>query len=698
MRTLPAILFCVFMVAARPAPAASTDHYVVLSNGEKVGHLDVTRNGPAVDIDYEVNNNGRGPGVKEHLLLDSHGLPVAWRIDGHSEMGGAVHEEMTWKNGVQSWISQADRGEQPSPAPKLYVGNDASPWALALYVNAMTRSRSDRIEVLPRGELRLDRLGEVRVNGGSAVVRADAYFVAGVERVPKLILMDRQGQPFALLEDQIVVRAGHESAYAELRRLAQELELRRVQDIQKRSAHVFDAPVRIRRVKVFDPATGHTGEPSSVVFYRGAITTVEPESAAPTPADEVEIDGEGGTLVAGLHDMHSHSNRWSGLFYLALGITSVRDMGNENAVLGDLMRRIDAGEVPGPHIVPSGFIEGRSPFSARLGFIPDTLEEALRDVRWYADRGYIQIKIYNSMNPDWVKPLAAEARRLGLRTAGHIPAFATPDRMLEDGYNEITHVNQLMLGWLLQPGEDTRSPLRLTAMARAADLDLHDARVAHTLALMKEKHAGLDTTAAIVEQLMLSRAGTVAEGAAAYLDHMPIGYQRYRRRSYVTFKDKADEERYQRAFDKVIETLALLHSQQIPLWPGTDDIIGFQLHRELELYVKAGLSPGEALRVATYDCDRYLGRDQLYGSIERGKRADFFLTPGDPSQDIAALHAIRMVVKDGIVYYPAELHAALGITPFAPPPRVTPAKVAGASAVSVRTKPAPAAFGADGPD
>lgn len=677
MRFLPAALSLLCVAANVSSPAASTTHYVVLSNGEKVGHLDVVRNGQTIDLDYDVRNNGRGPGTKEHLILDAQGLPVAWRIDGHSEMGGAVHEEMSWKNGLQSWTSQADQGEHPTPAPMPYIGNDASPWALGLYVTAMTRARADGIEVLPRGRLHLDRLGEVHVGSGAAAIRSDAYFVAGVERVPKLILMDRHGQPFAVLDAQIVVRAGYESAYAELRRLGEELELRRMQQVQQHSAHRFDAPVRIRHVKVFDPATGRTGDPASVVFFRGRITTIEPESAAPTPPEEVEIDGDGGTLVAGLHDMHSHSNRWSGLFYLSLGITSVRDMGNENAVLADLMQRIEAGEVPGPHIIPSGFIEGRSPFSARLGFIPDTLDEALQDVRWYADRGYIQIKIYNSMNPDWVKPLAAEARRLGLRTTGHIPAFATPDRMLEDGYNEITHINQLMLGWLLQPGEDTRSPLRLTAMARAADLDLSDARVAHTLALMKEKHAGLDTTAAIVEQLMLSRAGTVAEGAAAYLDHMPIGYQRYRRRSYVNFKDKADEARYERAFDKVIETLALLHRQQIPLWPGTDDIIGFQLHRELELYVKAGLSPGEALRVATYDCDRYLGRDQQYGSIERGKRADFFLTPGDPSQDIRALHAIRMVVKDGVVYYPAELHAALGITPFAPPPRLTSAKPAG---------------------
>ena len=259
---------------------------------------------------------------------------------------------------------------------------------------------------------------------------------------------------------------------------------------------------------------------------------------------------------------------------------------------------------PGPHIIPSGFIEGRSPYSARVGFIPETLEEGLRDVHWYADRGYLQIKIYNSMNPEWVKPLAAEAHKLGLRTVGHVPAFTTPDRMIEDGYNEVTHINQLMLGWLLAPGEDTRTPLRLTDMARAADLDLADPKVRHTIDLMKAHNTGLDTTAVIVERLMMSRAGQVAEGDAAYLDHVPIGYQRYRKRSFVNFKDDAEKARYDKAFAKVIETLALLHREGIRLWPGTDDATGFTVHRELELYAKLGMTPGEVLRVATFDCDR----------------------------------------------------------------------------------------------
>lgn len=385
------------------------------------------------------------------------------------------------------------------------------------------------------------------------------------------------------------------------------------------------------------------------------------------------MDGEGGTLVPGLHDMHSHSTLQSGLFYLAAGVTSTRDMGNENSFLLHLIQQINAGEVCGPRITPNGFLEGKSPYSARTGFVADSLADALRDVRWYADRGYFQIKIYNSMNPDWVKPIADEAHRLGMAVTGHIPAFDTPDRAIGDGYNEITHINQLMLGWLLKPGEDTRTPLRLTAMARAATLDLSSAPVQYTVALMKANHIAHDPTAVIVERLMLSRAGTVQPGNVDYLDHMPIAYQRYRRRTFVPIHSQVEDKQYREAFTKVIETLRMLHQNGIPLLPGTDDGTGFTLPREIELYTKAGMTPAEALRAATLTPEEYLGHADELGTIERGKIADFFLIAGDPTKDIRAIKFARMVSRGNAIYFPSEIYQALSIKPFASPPAIRPA-------------------------
>ena len=688
----------VSQLAAVGAHAATTERYSVVANGETVGHLVSVQNGRSIDVDYAVSDNGRGPKHKEHLLLDPAGIPVEWSIEGTSLMGGAVSEHVSWKDGVESWVSQADKGEVKSPSPRLYVGNDASPWALGLYAHALWRAPGGALEVLPAGRLRLEKLRPVQVGEGSRSVQLESYLLSGVDLTPEILLLDRQGRLFAHLSDSILVREGYEKQFETLKVLGESLTLERLQAMQKRVAHTYESPVRIRNVHLFDPRTEKVGTAVSLVVFRGRITTVEPESGAAAHRDEVTIDGGGGTVIAGLHDMHSHNSLWSGPFYLAAGVTTTRDMGNVNFMLLDLMKRLDAGELPGPHIIPSGFIEGRSPYSARVGLIPGTLDEALRDVHWYADRGYLQIKIYNSMTPDWVKPLAAEAHELGLRTVGHVPAFTTPDRMIEDGYDEVTHINQLMLGWLLSPGEDTRTPLRLTAMARAADLDLADPKVRHTIDLMKAHHTGLDTTAVIVERLMLSRAGQVAEGDAPYLDHTPIGYQRYRKRSFVNFKDEAEKARYDKAFTRVMDTLALLHREGIRLWPGTDDATGFTVHRELELYGKIGMTPGEVLRIATFDCDQYLSRDQQYGSLQRGKRADFFLVPGDPSKDISAVRQIELVMKDGVIYYPKEIYDALGIKPFGMPPSLTPASQVAPSARAAATSAfslSRNAFGAD---
>ena len=657
-----------------PVHAATTETWSLLANGEKVGKLVAVTTGRNVVVDYQVSDNGRGPKIQETLQLDGAGMPLAWHIDGKSLMGGGVHEEMVFANGQQRWLSQADHGTQPSSTPKLYIGNDASPWILGQYVRALLAAPGHTLGVLPSGQLQLEQLPQVTLGTGARAIVLNAYFVSGISLNPQLLLMDQEQHLFAEVSEDLLVRAGYEDQAQALQHIGETLTVQRLSALQTRLAHKYDQPLRIRHVHIFDPQTARTGGLSSVVVFDGRIATIEPEpSSAPVP-EQVEIDGQGGTLVAGLHDMHAHNSYWGGLFYLAAGVTTTRDMGNDNNRLLAMSAQQDAGVLPGPRIVRAGFIEGRSPQSARDGFIAGTLEEGLRAVRWYGDRDYIQIKIYNSMNPDWVKPLVAEAHRLGMRAVGHVPAFSSPDRVIEEGYNEVTHINQLMLGWLLQPGEDTRSPLRLTAMARAADLDLNSAPVKHTIALMQQHHTGLDTTISIVEQLMQSRAGQVPAGQAAWLEHMPIGFQRYRKRSFIGFKDDAESQRYNQAFAKVMDTLRLLHKEGIPLWPGTDDSTGFSVHRELELYTQLGMTPGEALRVGTFDCDRYMGRDQEYGSIERGKRADFFLVPTDPSKNLDALHDIRMVLKGGAVYYPNEIYTALGVKPFGDAPPVMTVK------------------------
>jgi imidazolonepropionase-like amidohydrolase len=208
-------------------------------------------------------------------------------------------------------------------------------------------------------------------------------------------------------------------------------------------------------------------------------------------------------------------------------------------------------------------------------------------------------------------------------------------------------------------------------MKRAADLDLDDPRVQRTMQLMQQHGTSLDTTSVILERLMLSRAGETPPGDVAYLSHMPIGYQRYRKRTFVPLTEPGDDEQYQAAFETLLHVMKLLYDNDVRMLPGTDDGTGFTVLRELELYVKAGIPAPDTLAMATLGAARYLELDTEVGSIEPGKYADFFLVPGNPLENISEIREIRLVSRGGVVYFPSEIYRALGIRPFAEAATVT---------------------------
>jgi hypothetical protein len=242
--------------------------------------------------------------------------------------------------------------------------------------------------------------------------------------------------------------------------------------------------------------------------------------------------------------------------------------------------------------------------------------------------------------------------------------------MIEAGYDELTHINQVMLGWVLEPHEDTRTLLRLTALKRLADLDLQSPRVRRTMDAIVERGIAVEPTIAIHENLLLNQDGEVPRGAVDYIDHLPVGLQRNAKRAWADMSGDGDAAAYAAAWQTLLATLREMHRRGVLLIPGTDLGGSFAFHRELQLFEAIGLTPAEVLRRATLDMARYLGEDQRLGSIERGKLADFFLVPGDPTADLRETMKIRMVVKDGVVHFPAEIHPHFGIRPFALAPRV----------------------------
>jgi imidazolonepropionase-like amidohydrolase len=228
---------------------------------------------------------------------------------------------------------------------------------------------------------------------------------------------------------------------------------------------------------------------------------------------------------------------------------------------------------------------------------------------------------------------------------------------------------------VIKPGEDTRTLFRLYVLKRFPGIDLNSAPVQHTVQTMVDKHIAIDPTLGIHEKLTLNRDGQIPPGDADYFSHMPIGFQRDEMKALVDTSAPGDDAVYRAAFDKIIDTVRLLHDRGVFMVFGTDTGGAFTYHRELELYQRAGFTPAEILRRATLETARYVGQDQRMGSIEKGKLADFFLIPGDPTKDLKAIKTISMVVKDGTFYYPAEIYPKFGIAPFAPAPKVTMAGV-----------------------
>jgi imidazolonepropionase-like amidohydrolase len=275
------------------------------------------------------------------------------------------------------------------------------------------------------------------------------------------------------------------------------------------------------------------------------------------------------------------------------------------------------------------------------------------------------------MKPEWSAAAAREAHRLGLRVAGHVPAFSNADAMIDAGYDELTHINQIMLGWVLGPEEDTRTLLRLTALKRLATLDLASERVQRTINHIVERKVAVEPTIAIHENLLLNRDGQVPRGMVDYIDHLPVGEQRSARQAWADMSAPGDAEAYAAAWEKMLDTLRDMRRRGVLLIPGTDLGGSFAFHRELQLFEQIGYTPAEVLRLATLDMARHLGVDQRSGSIEKGKDADFFLVPGDPTADLRAIKTIRAVMKDGILYFPSEIHPEFGIKPFATAPTVT---------------------------
>ena len=393
------------------------------------------------------------------------------------------------------------------------------------------------------------------------------------------------------------------------------------------------------------------------------------------------IDARGKTLLPGLWDMHAHVGDNDGLLNLAAGVTTVRDLANDTDTLLARRRRIADGKEIGTRIVIAGIIDGRGPYQGPTKVLVSTEAEARAAVDNYKRLGYVQIKIYSSVPPAIVPAIIDEAHKNGLRVSGHIPAEMTAAQCVKLGYDEIQHINFLVLNFFPEI-KNTNTIARLTKPGElAASLDLTSPQVQSFIKLLQDHHTKLDLTLSIFEDQYMSRIGQIPPGYQAVANRLPAQVRRGLLTQGMTPPPGMDDT-YKKSFAKMMEFTGLLYRSGLSIEAGTDSMAGFALDRELELDVKAGIPAAQVLQNATLNAAKIMSMDKDLGSITPGKLADLTLVDGDPTKNISDIRKTAVVVKDGVLYYPAELYTELGVAPISA--RCVSATVARASSTCDR--------------
>ncbi|MBL7851883.1 MAG: amidohydrolase family protein [Cyclobacteriaceae bacterium] len=655
-------LTLILLVISTAAFATDTTRFVIISAGKIAGKQITWSDGQGkIHYRYEYNDRGRGPKLQVDLQLEN-GQVVSRRITGVDYYKGPVDEVYELKDGVAKWKNKVENEQRNVTGPVIYSPLEGVPGEIEWTLKQLLRQKGHvhEMDMLPSGKLKATHVKSHKALVNTFEEELELYAFSGFGGPPSYVWVTPNKAFFASLSGWMsTIKLGYEFLIPELKKLQDRIEEEYFAIQEDQLTHRNEISVAFTHVNVFDSKSGKVLADQTVVVEGGKITQVGKAKSVKIPAGAREVAGQGKMLMPGLWDNHAHYGMAQGLYHLAGGVTNIKDMANE-LNLPDMRKKVDTDILLGPDIsVMSGFIDFAGPYAGPTGKIVKTLEEGMAAVNYYADNGYQQIKLYSSIPVEWVKPLAAEAHRRGLKVVGHIPSFMTAERAVNDGYDEIIHMNMIMLNFM---GDtvDTRSMGRFIKVAeRARNINVNGPEVKRFVKLLKDKKVVVDPTMAIFESMFTNEPGKLAAGYETTLNMLPPEF----RRSLYTGglpTMKGHEAEYKQSFDNMLKMLKVLHANGIPFLPGTDDFPGFALHRELELYAKAGVPNKEVLQKATIQSARVAGKEGELGSVEVGKKANLILVEGNPVKNISDIRKVEFTMKGGHLYDAKSLYASYG--------------------------------------
>lgn len=655
---------CAVASVLAPAVSAQTIEYTVLTLGKPSGTEVVTRTQGTSSSKYAFNDRGRGPELKAEWRVDGMGRPVAFHATGKSYMKTPVHEVFAQNEHGTAWSTGAQKGGANS-LDGFYLPLNAPPSYQAVLASALLRASGQTLALLPSGRATAREAAreEVKLASGETVT-VRAIEITGLDYEPQFVWLDENDRLFADVSGWFsVVQKPAAERVQHLLEVQEALKRERLRALAARLRKVPAGPVLISNSRLFDPRTLRVTSATSVLVVGNRIAAVGPDGMVPVPKNAQRIDAGNCFLMPGLWDNHVHIYGAHPILDLASGITTVRDLANDEQTLPDLERRIDQGEEVGPRILKAGFIDADGPYSGPTRARIKNIEEAERWIDWHAGHGYTQIKVYSSLDPKMVAPLASLAHARGLRFSGHVPAYMTAQQFIEAGADELQHLNFVFLNFLSAEAPDTRDTTRFTAVGRhAMDIDPATPGVAKFIQLMADRQTVLDPTINAFEEMYEGADDRVSPGYESIVSRLPPVVARGMVGGRVAGTPE-DQPRYAHAMHSLKRMLKAVHDAGVILIPGSDSVPGFGLVRELEIWSAAGIPNAQVLRAATLTSAQVNRRAGELGVVAPGQLADFIVLDGDPLRDISDLHKVRMVVKDGAMYDAAELFAAVGVAP-----------------------------------
>jgi imidazolonepropionase-like amidohydrolase len=645
-------------------PPANARHFVIQSTGGKHGDSWSWTAPSGARIGRE-SMNLRG----QVFELDSEGkagadsMPQAVAIRGVTPSGDAA-EMFSISAGSARWKSPIDAGTASYSGPAFYAPQGGPIDLTAWFLDTLLARPEKTLNLLPGGKAHAEKLTDLVVGTGSAKRTIALWSVSGIYTSPVPMWADTNNKFFGVTTGIAWLPEAYAGEQSKMEAAQANAMAAQAPGLFKKLVTVPDIPVAFTDVRMFDADTARFLADQTVVVDHGVIVAAGASKSVAVPARARVIDGRGKTLIPGLWDCHMHvGDDFTGLQELSMGVTSVRDPGNDDQRTMDRRRRAAAGALLFPHVYPSSLIDGKGPYTAQVANVATSQAEAIMLVDRAKANDFTGIKFYGTFDPAWLPAAIAEAHRLGLHVHGHIPAGIRPMDAINDGYDEITHINWIIMQAM--PDDVIKSSngiMRFEGPGRyAKDVDLDGLAINTIVNTMVRKHIFNDPTMVAFEGIYVPENGDMGPAYAPFVGTMPPATERgFRTGGFAVPKDLTRAE-YRASWAKMVALLQRMHKAGVPIVAGTDGS-GIEIVHELEIYVQAGFTPAEALAAATIVPALLVGQETKTGSIRIGKTADLALVDGDPSTRIADLRQTRIVMLDGKLLNADALRSAAGFS------------------------------------